>query len=491
VSVLAFDLGASGGKALIGKLVDAKLVTTEIYRFSNDPVQVGSHLHWDILRLLHEIKQGLLKAKQLGFEFESIAIDSWAVDFGLLGKNGEMLANPYHYRDHHTEGAMAQVRAFISDEELFSRTGIQFLPFNTIYQLYAMKQQPHSILQHADALLMVPDLLRYFLTGQKASEFTNASTTQLLNPQTQDWDTELMEILGIPTRLFVKPVQPGTLTGTLLPAVREELGLPDIPVIAVGEHDTASAVAAVPTEEKHFAYLSCGTWSLMGTEIDKPVLDRQALEWNFTNEGGMDNTFRLLKNIMGLWLLQECKRAWEKEGNHLSYEELINEAKQTQPFRSIIDPDHAMFLNPLHMPKQIQQYCRETGQPLPQQIGEFVRCVIESLALKYNFVLNRTEKLSGNSFAGLNMVGGGIQNEMLCQYTANAISRPVWAGPVEASAIGNIVTQFIALGQIKTLQQARTIIKNSFPIKTYEPEASEAWSQAYERFLEITGYQHH
>jgi rhamnulokinase len=488
VSVLAFDLGASGGKALIGELTDSKLVTTEIHRFSNDPVQVGDHLYWDILRIFHEIKQGLIKSRLQGFnELEGIAIDSWAVDFGLLGENGQLLGNPHHYRDHHTEGMMEKVRSIISDQELFSRTGIQFLPFNTIYQLYAMQRDPNSILKHADCLLMIPDLLRYFLTGEKVSEFTNASTTQLLNAATYSWDKDLIQQLGIPNQIFAKVIQPGMVVGCLLPSVSKELSIPKIPVIAVGEHDTACAVVAVPTEEQNFAYLSCGTWSLMGTEVDQPVLTQQALDLNFTNEGGIDHTFRLLKNIMGLWILQECKRAWEKEGKSITYAEMVVEAETAEPFKALIDPDDSMFLNPPNMPSQIRQYCQNTDQPVPQELGEYVRCVIESLALKYRYVFEKTEELSNKKFNGLHMVGGGIQNQLLCQFTANALGKQVWAGPIEASAIGNIVTQFITLGKIKNLTEARKIIKESFPIQTYEPQNVDEWKQVYNQFCQITG----
>lgn len=487
MSILAFDLGASSGKALAGQLVGRRLTITEIHRFPNDPVQVGSRLQWDVLRLFHEMKQGVLKAKHAGHEPESLGIDSWAVDFGLIGKHGELLGNPYHYRDHHTDGMMEQVFAVAPRESIFARTGIQFLPFNTIFQLYAMKEAQSPLLDAAETLLMIPDLFRYFLTGERRSEFTNASTTQLMNPLLRDWDDTLLAQLGLSRKIFAEIVEPGTVAGSLLPVVSEELGVPVCPVIAVGEHDTASAVASVPSESKHFAYLSCGTWSLMGTEVEQPVLSDRALSWNFTNEGGINGTFRLLKNIMGLWLLQECKRMWEKEGIAATYEELLLQAKQAEPFQSFVDPDHLMFLNPLHMPKQIQQFCRETGQRAPQTYGESVRCILESLAMKYRFILERTERLTEHRFDGLHMVGGGIHNAMLCQFTANAIARPVWAGPAEASAIGNLIVQYIALGQVKDVHEGRSIIKESFPVETYEPHNQAAWEEEYGTFLELTG----
>lgn len=488
MSVLAFDLGASSGRAVVGDLYNGNLQIEEVHRFSNEPVQVGNHLHWDILRLFYEIKRGLEKFKHLGStELQSIGIDSWAVDFGLLDHNGELLGNPYHYRDHQTDGVMEKVFENASSHEIFSVTGIQFMPINTIYQLYAMKQDRAFLLNKARHLLMIPDLLRYFLTGERKNEWTNASTTQLFNTSTNQWDLTLLDKLGIPKYIFSDPVEPGTFVGSLCSTIVKELGISSTPVMAVAEHDTASAVAAVPsTESNGFAYLSCGTWSLLGTEMDKPVLSEQALQWNFTNEGGINHTYRLLKNIMGLWLLQECKRVWEKEGFSISYEEMTQMSEKSMAFRSFIDPDDAMFLNPSHMPQQIGQYCWQTKQPIPESKGEIIRCILESLALKYRFVLERTELLADKTFSGLHMVGGGVQNHMLCEFTANAIERPVWAGPTEATAIGNVMVQYIGLGEINSVLNGREIIKSSFPIKTYNPKNVDAWDQAYGRFLEFT-----
>ncbi|MNI04273.1 Rhamnulokinase [compost metagenome] len=489
-TVLAFDLGASSGRALIGELnqTESLLSVKEIHRFPNDPVQVGNHLHWDILRLLHELKQGLIKARNEGYqELQSMGIDSWAVDFGLLSESGELLGNPYHYRDAHTDGVMEEVIERLGKDYIFARSGLQFLPFNTIYQLAALIKRDASVLKQADKLLMIPDLLRYFLTGEKRGELTNASTTQLLNPTTGQWDEDLTSALGIPISLLPEPVAAGSRVGTLTAAVQAELGYGALPVIAVGEHDTASAVAAVPASEENFAYISCGTWSLLGTELSHPVLTEQALEWNFTNEGGVYGTNRLLKNIMGLWIIQECKRCWDKEGRVFGFGELVQLAQSAESFQSFIDPDDLRFLNPRHMPQQIQQYCTETNQPVPQTEGAIIRCVMESLALKYRLVLECTEQLAETRFNGLHMVGGGIQNTLLCQFTANAIGRPVWAGPIEASAIGNLVVQYMALGQIKDLQEARKIIRKSFPIDTYKPEQQDLWEAVYQRFMALIG----
>lgn len=486
MSVLAYDLGATSGRALLGQLTDRKLIIEELHRFPNDPVQIGSRLHWDILRLFHEMKQGLIKAKHAeGDNIRSLAIDSWAVDVGFLDARGELLGNPYHYRDHHTNGIMEEAFRLVPREEIFKRTGIQFLQFNTFFQLYALKQAGSTILNQAESLLMIPDLLRYFLTGEKYGEFSNATTTQIYNPLTRSWDEKLIEKLGIPATMFPDVKMPGTFVGEVRSSIQEELGVPSIPVIAVAEHDTGSAVAAVPTLTRDFAYLSCGTWSLMGTEVDEPVLNDEALAMNFTNEGGVNGTFRLLKNIMGLWILEECRRTWLKAGQTLSYEEMIAQARQAAPFESFIDPDDDLFLNPVDMPAAIREYCQKTGQPVPDSVGTTVRCILESLALKYRHVLELTERLSGKQFAGLHMVGGGIKNALLCQFTSNALGKPVWAGPTEGSGIGNILVQYMALGDIKDIWEARQIVRESFPIQTYEPEDASQWQDAYGRFSEV------
>lgn len=481
MKALAFDLGASSGKTFIGKFDGKRLKVNEMYRFSNDPVWVGRHLHWDLLRLFYEIKQGLLKAKQQG-ELKSLAIDSWAVDFGLIDKNGELLGNPYHYRDPQTNGIMEEVFLEIPKREIFSRTGIQFMPINTLYHLYAMKKAGSPLLEKAKHLLMMPDLFRYFLTGEKKGEWTNASTTQLFHPHQKEWDRSLLDRLNLPSGIFPEVVEPGTAIGTLHSSVYKELGLPAIPVVTTAEHDTASAVAAIPSDREDFAYLSCGTWSLLGTEIPEPVIHEKALKWNFTNEGGVNQTFRLLRNIMGLWLVQECQRVWAKEGEKLNHEEIIQLAAVAEPFQMFIDPDHSMFLNPSHMPAQIQEYCRATGQSIPETKAEILRCILESLALKYRLVLERTEQLACKTFPGLHMVGGGIRNEMLCAFTASALNRPVWAGPVEATAIGNLLIQYVTLGEIKSVWEGRSVIRNSFPVKTYEPEEPNCWNEAYRTF---------
>ena len=486
-SVLAFDLGASSGRAMIGQWDGELLQLEEIHRFPNDPVLVGERLQWDILRLYHEIKQGILKAKQKKIQLQSLGIDSWAVDFGIIGSHGELIENPTHYRDRRNNGVMEKVSNQLGKERIFARTGIQFQPFNTLYQLVAMKQTDSFALKHGKKLLMIPELLRYFLTGEMHSEFTNVTTTQMYNPISGNWDRDLLDILGLPSELLVDIVAPGSVVGRLQPSVCEDLGVNSIAVIAVGEHDTASAVAAVPALSKEFAYLICGTWSLLGTELDHPILDELALKHNFTNEGGVENTFRLLKNIMGLWLLQECKRTWDKAGNIHSFAELVVQAEQAEPFLCLVNPDDAMFLNPIDMPAQIKLYCKASGQPEPQTEGQIIRCILESLALKYKLDLGLTETLANKSFGGLHMTGGGINNTLLCQFTANAIGKTVWAGPTEGSAIGNVLIQLIAAGVFSSLAEARAAVRHSFPIETYEPdEANQAvWDEAYQRFLKI------
>ncbi len=490
VNVLAFDLGASSGRAVLGQLTQeqgGRLTVIDTHRFPNDPVRVHNHLHWDILRLLHEMKQALIQTRLQGHQqIASLGIDAWGVDFGLLGRSGELLANPYHYRDGQTAGMLEEVDQTIARGELFARTGIQFMAINTLYQLYALKKAGSPLLDQAETLLFIPELLRYFLTAERHSEWTIASTSQLCNPYSRTWDKDLLAQLGLPANIFLEPQEPGTRAGMVLPAVCEEVGIASIPVIAVAEHDTASAVIAVPAESTDFAYLSCGTWSLIGTETPQPVINEQALALNITNEGGINGTTRLLKNITGLWLLQECRRVWSNEGKQISYADERAHIATAQPLQCFINPDDPMFVNPSHMPRQIQQYCRQTEQCVPDNAGDVLRCIIDSLALQHRLVLERIEGLVQKRFAGLHIVGGGAQNVALCQCTANALGRVVWAGPQEGTAIGNVLVQYIALGEIESVQHGRRIVRNSFPIKTYQPENVDAWEKAYEQFRQVT-----
>jgi len=487
-AVLAFDMGASSGRALVGRLTEgdngkSRLEVTEVHRFPNHAIQVGKHLHWDTLRLLHEMKKGIRFAFQKGYEPATFGIDTWGVDFGLLDASGELLGNPYHYRDPHTEGLIEEVSGLIGQRALFEQSGLQFMPFNTLYQLYAMVKAASPKLEVAKTLLLTPDLLAYLLTGVKSCEFTMATTTQLFDPGKQAWNVELMERLGIPSHLFLEPVQPGTIIGPLSPEVQEELGVPAIRAVAVGTHDTESAIAAVPAGDEPFAFLVCGTWSLLGTEMDGPLLSAETMELEFSNEGGVGGTYQLLKNIMGLWLLQECKREWDEQGKEIGFPELVRLAGQAAPFRSLVHPDDPRFFSPGGMADKIRSFCAETNQPIPQSEGEIVRCILESLALRYRQALEQAEKLTRRVYGGLHMVGGGIQNELLCRFTANAIGKPVWAGPVEASAIGNMLMQLVALGECKDLKEARELVAASFPVDVYEPEADAGWVEAYGTFL--------
>jgi rhamnulokinase len=482
---LAFDLGASSGRAVAGRFDGQQLRIKEMHRFPNDPVRVNGRLHWDILRLLHEVQQGIRAAySSREGEIASLGIDAWGCDFGLLDRNGELAGNPLHYRDEGSRGALEEILRIVPREEIFARTGIQFIPVNSLYQLFAMHRAESSALERAATMLMIPDLLRCILTGEASSEYTNASTTQFLNIATGDWDRELLGRLGLPTSILTLIVPPATTAGRLRNDVAAEIGVPPIPVIAVASHDTASAVAAVPAEGP-FAYLSSGTWSLLGTELPHPVVSDQALAWNFTNEGGIGGTYRLLKNIMGLWLVEGCRRAWDQQGTWPGYEAMSAATLDATPFRVLIDPDDPRFLNPPDMPAAIAEFCRESGQDVPETAGAMMRCVLESLAFAYRLVLERTEYLAGVRFPGLHVVGGGTKNAALQQFTANAIGRPVWAGPTEATAIGNLLGQLMASGQIGSVAEGRALVRASFPVEVYEPEDVPAWDGAFQRFLAV------
>ena len=487
LNVLGIDLGASSGRAMLGTLEGKKLTIREIHRFLNEPVTLCGRFVWDMPRLFHEIKQALLKLSKSGETVDAIGIDTWGVDFGLLDKNGHLLSLPVHYRDARTNGIPEKVRAIIPDEELFARTGIAFNSFNTLYQLYAMKEEGDPALESAQDLLFLPDLLAYFLTGRKGTEYTIASTSQLLNPFTRDWDRELMEKLGIPAHIFGEVKLPGTVRGTLLPEIAKECGVAEIPVIAIGGHDTASAVAAVPAQEKDFAYISSGTWSLLGAEVQKPLCTEGVMKANYTNEGGVDGSIRLLKNIMGLWIIQECKREWDRRGSETSFGELVELSMQAPAFKAILDVDDACFLAPGNMPARIQAYCAKSGQPVPEGKGEISRVIYESLALKYRWAIERLEEdMLKKPIEALHIVGGGSKNALLNRFTAEAIKRPVIAGPDEGTIIGNLLVQAQALGAISGIRELREVVENSFPTKTFLPETDgKAWDEAYQRYIKV------
>src|SRR5215210_2636631 len=432
---LAVDLGAESGRVVLGRFDGGRVSREEIHRFQNAPVRLPDGLHWDVLRIFGEIKAGLARVL-CEEEIEGIGVDSWGVDFGLLDGDGALVSNPYHHRDARTDGMMDEAFGLMPKQEIYDTTGIQFLPINTLYQLLAMRGSP--LLEAAETMLLIPDLMNYWLAGEKACEYTNATTTQLLDLQTGGWSKDLFARMNLPSRVLARIVSPGTELGPLLSEVAEEVGAGP-PVFAVASHDTASAVVAVPAEGEDFAYISSGTWSLVGVELSGPVVTREALEANFTNEGGFGGRTRLLKNVMGLWILQECRRQWAKEGHEYSYEELARLAEDAPPAGPLVDPDHRVFLAPWGMASRIRSFCEETGQRPPEEPAAVARCVFESLALKYRHAIEQAQSLTGRTVGTVNVVGGGSQNALLCQLTADASRLPVVAGPVEATALGNVM----------------------------------------------------
>jgi rhamnulokinase len=468
-SWLAFDLGAESGRAFTGSLKSGILTIKEVHRFPNEPLACGHSLHWDVERLWREMRQVLASTDG---NLEGIGVDSWGVDYALLDARGELLENPHHYRDVRNPPAMAAAHDLISREEIYAETGIQFLPFNTIYQLLAAKRQSPEILRAAKQLLMIPDLFNYWLTGKAACEYTDSTTTQLVNPHTRSWSQVLIEKLEFPSHLFGEIIEPGTILG----------GHPaGTPVIATVSHDTASAVASV-TARENTAFLSSGTWSLLGIELDAPVLTSEALVLNFTNEGGSAGTTRLLKNVMGLWMLQGCKRSWAAVGHDYEYATLIDEAMLQPAFETLIDPDDPTFLNPADMPDAIDAYCRRTQQPNPNSPGAYARAILESLAFKYRSVIAGIEKLTGSRIQQIRVIGGGSKNRCLNQFTADATGRRVIAGPSEAAVLGNLGVQMMATGGAGSLKEMRAIVERSFPTEVYEPADHDAWRQELERF---------
>lgn len=487
--VLAFDFGASSGRALLFTFDGEKLSMEEMHRFSNDPVMVSGTYRWDVMRLFFEIKQGILNTINNGHkDFEAIGIDTWGVDFGLLDKNGQLIANPYHYRDTRTNGMIEEADKMVGKKYIFDRTGIQFNFFNTIFQLLAMVKNDDPALKIADKLLFTPDLFNYFLTGEKKNEYTISSTSQLINPYTKSWDDELLEKMGIDKNLFCDIVKPGEIIGTLSDDICEELGCPKVPVIAVGSHDTASAVASVPaTGGYDYAYISTGTWALLGVEADEPIITDKSFEYDFTNEGGVEDKIRFLKNIMGLWIIQESRRQWKREGKDFSFDALEKAAWDAAPFESFIDPDYETFATPGNMPEKIREYCRKTGQKVPETEGEVIRCAAQSLAMKCAYAIKGMEDTLGKKLDVIHMVGGGIKDTMVCTLISCASGKKVVAGPVEATGTGNALMQLTALGKVKSLTDARKVVINSFDTKEYLPQDQDAWAKAYDKFKAVTG----
>jgi rhamnulokinase len=478
MNFLAFDLGAESGRAILGRLQSGVLDISEIYRFPNEPVQYCGELHWDILRLWHEMKKAL-ESPSLP-RLESIGIDTWGVDYALLGERGNLLENPYHYRDARTEGMMEAVFALTPRENIYDITGIQFLPFNTLYQLYAASISTPQLLKAARALATIPDLLNYWLSGNLVSEYTNATTTQFVDARTSSWATGLLKEMDLPSRLLQPIVKPGTIIGAVKNAVSDAWA--GTPVVAPACHDTGSAVAAVSSSGKS-AFLSSGTWSLLGAEIPAPVITTKARDLNFTNEGGVCGTIRLLKNIGGLWLLQSCRKCWSASGRDFTYEELMDAAAdERHRFVSLFDPDHQDFLHPDNMLSAIAGYCKRTKQPVPSGPPAYTRAILESLAFKYRSVLDSLEELTGMRFEEIRIMGGGSRNRLLNQFTADATGRAAVAGPSEATALGNIAMQMLATGAVTSLAEARQVIDRSFPVERFEPSAADRWDAPYQRF---------
>lgn len=484
---LAVDLGAESGRTILGSLDGDRLRLTETHRFSNGPERIHDGMHWDVLRLWSEIKAGIAHTTKRGIKIDGIGLDTWGVDFALLDRNHSLLSNPFHYRDLRTDGMLAEAFHRMPRAEIFSNTGIQFMQINTLYQLLAMSIQKSPLLDVAQSLVTIPDLFNFWLSGEIANEFTNATTTQCLDPRTREWATCVLDAMEIPTHLFKPVTDPGTSLGTLLPHVADETGAGGVQIVVPACHDTGSAVVAVPAlaANQDFAWISSGTWSIMGAEVREPCLTDKTLEYNFTNEGGVNGTWRLSKNIMGLWLVQECKRTWAHEGNDLSYDELTRLASEAKPFLAAIDPDDSRFLHPGDMPERIRQYCVETNQAVPQTKGEVIRAALESIALKYRWVLERLEELTRKRLDPIHIIGGGTKNRLLNQFTAAATNRVVATGPVEATAIGNVLMQAIALGQLGSLVDARGVVRTSFNVEEYHPISTDDWDAAYEKLLSL------
>ncbi len=484
LSFAAADLGAESGRVMAGRFDGERLSLREAHRFDSRPVRLPDGLHSDVLRIFSEIQNGLAAAAQQG-AVAGIGVDTWGVDFALLDGEGVLLGNPWHYRDVLGSGVMERAFARVPRAEIFAATGVQLLELNTLFQLLRMQERGASALGAARRLLFVPDLFSYWLCGRAVNEYTIATTSQCLDVASGRWASGLLERFSLPARIFGEVVPPATVLGELLPHVGEETGLQATPIVAVGGHDTALAVAAVPASGEGFAYVSSGTWSLLGAEIPRPCIDERSRAANFTNEGGVGGTVRFLKNLCGLWLVQECRRHWARHGDEDSYDELARLAAAAPAFRSLVDVDDPAFAAPGDMPARIQARCRATGQPVPESKGEIVRTALDSLALKYRYVLEQAEGILGRRLSPIHVVGGGSRNRLLCQLAADATGRPVVAGPVEATAAGNVLMQALALGRLGSLADLREVVRRSFEIVAYEPRPQAALEDAYARLLAL------
>ncbi len=483
--VLAFDFGASSGRAIIGCFDGDKITLEEVHRFSNDPVSVGGTVYWDVLRLFYEIKQGIIKAKIAG-GFDSIGIDTWGVDFGLIDSEGKLMENPVHYRDARTIGLVDEAFKTMPKEKLYGITGIQFMELNTLFQLISLKKYRPWMLERADKMLFMPDLFGYMLTGKMCAEYSIASTSQLIDLDKRTWSKEILNAFGIKESIFAPLVQPGTVLGELSKEICEECGVDPVPVISVCGHDTQSAITSVPCEDGDFAFLSSGTWSLFGTELDKPIVNETSMNINITNEGGFDGSTGFLKNIIGLWLIQESRRQWKREGKEYSYADLEKLALAAEPFKCFIDPDAPEFVPHGNIPERVREFCRKTGQYVPETVGEIMRCIYESLAMKYRLTFEKLRECTERDYPVIHVIGGGTKDGLLCQMTANSCDRTVKAGPIEATVMGNVAVQLMSDGSVENIGQARKIVADSSELKTFEPTDTDKWAKAYKDFLKVT-----
>ena len=482
--VLAFDFGASSGRAIIGCFDGEKITLEEVHRFSNDPVSVGGTVYWDVLRLFHEIKQGIIKARMAG-GFDSIGIDTWGVDFGLIDSEGKLMENPIHYRDARTVGLVDEAFKTMPREKIYGITGIQFMELNTLFQLISLKKNRPWMLERADKMLFMPDLFAYMLTGKMCAEYSIASTSQIIDLQTGSWSKELLDAFGIKEDIFAPIVKPGTVLGNLTSEICEECGVDPVPVISVCGHDTQSAITSVPCEDGNFAFLSSGTWSLFGTELEKPIVNETSLNINITNEGGFDGTVGFLKNIIGLWLIQESRRQWQRQGEDYSYADLEKLALAAEPFKCFIDPDAPEFVPHGNIPKRVQEFCEKTGQYVPQTVGEIMRCIYESLAMKYKLTFEKLCECTERDYPVIHVIGGGTKDTLLCQLTANSCNRTVKAGPIEATVMGNVAVQLMSGKSVSGISEARKIVAASSELKVYEPAEVDKWEEAYKDFIKI------
>ena len=484
-TILAIDMGAESSRAEIARIQDGRISLREIHRWPTRHTRVMETRYWNTLYIFGEIKEALRRAAQEQEDIRSLGICSWGVDFGIIGKSGHLLQNPVQYRDRRTDGLLEASKDVMPHEEIYARTGIAFLQFNSLYQWWALKRDCPEVVQVGDKLLLVPDLLHYFLTGVAKCEYTNASTSQMVRADTRDWDRDLVEAFGLPPAILPEIIQPGTSIGRLLPAVQEDTGLPNVEVRPPCTHDTGSAVLAIPAEEDDWAYISCGTWSLMGAELEQPVTTPEAQRFNFTNEGGFGGTYRFLKNIMGLWVLQETRAAWKRRGDELDYAEIARQAEAAPAFQTLLDVDDPGFFSPDDMLDAIAEQCARTGEPVPEGVGPTARAILEAVALRYALTLEQLETVTGRSISVVHLVGGGVNNTLLCQFAADAMNRKVVAGPTECTALGNVLAQALGAGVLPSVVEARAMVKRSVETQVFEPSDVEAWRDRLSKLAAI------